>query len=139
MSSFTRTIPGSKRESLVEKILSRSDHFIPIRIHPNRARSGDFIYLVFRNRIVGRARIKSIYPVNAEVPAHKELYPDWANWAIQYQGSWEEPPREIPFQGHQGIQYLETNSLAHLDSEEWKARQTLTTADAEDGAADLKR
>jgi hypothetical protein len=119
LSSFSRTIPKSEEESYVEEILSRTDHFIPLRIEPTRARPGDYIYLIYRGKIIGRARIHSIEPVNSEVPIGDEHYPYWANWAIKYQKGWEKPPKAIFVQGHQGIRYMKTHALEHLDSKLW--------------------
>ena len=119
MSSFTRTIPGYKDVEDVNQILSRNDHFIPLAYRPTKAQAGDFIYLIYRGMIVGRARISSIDPVDPEVASRTSQYPIWARWVIRYVGEWEKPPREIPVQGHQSFRYLEKQSLGYLDSEIW--------------------
>jgi hypothetical protein len=119
LASFTRTIPGYKGENHVIGILSRTDHFIPLAYRPARARAGDFIYLIFHGKIVGRARIASIDFVNSEMHREDDRYPVWAKWVIRYSGEWEKPPREIPVQGHQSVRYLDTHVLEHLDSERW--------------------
>jgi len=119
LSSFTRTIPSDKKEDDVNQILSCKDHFIPLAYRPTKAQAGDFIYLIFRGMIVGRARISSIDAVDAEVPLGTKQYPIWAKWVVRYTGEWEKPPREIPIQGHQSVRYLETHALSQLDSEIW--------------------
>jgi hypothetical protein len=119
LSSFTRTIPRDKKEDDVNQILSRKNDFIPLAYKPTKAQAGDFIYLVFRGIIVGRARISSIDAVDNDVPSGIKRYPDWARWVVRYAGEWERPPREIQVQGHQSVRYLETHSLTHLDSEKW--------------------
>jgi hypothetical protein len=115
LSSFTRTIPTEKGQAYVTKVLSRPDHFIPLAYRPIKARSGDFIYLVFRGVIVGRARISRIDPAGSAA----RRFPNWAKWIIWYTGRWQRPPRDIPVQGHQSVRYLETHSLGHLDRETW--------------------
>jgi hypothetical protein len=119
LSSFSRTIPKDKKEDDVNQILSRKNDFIPLAYKPTKAQAGDFIYLVFRGMIVGRARISSIDVVDSEVPSGTWRYPGWARWVVRYAGVWEKPPREIQVQGHQSVRYLETHSLNHLDSEKW--------------------
>ena len=119
MSSFTRTIPSNRGEDSVKQILHRKNYFIPLAYRPIRAQVGDFIYLVFRGKIVGRAKISLIEVVNPEVSLTTSQYPAWAKCVVRYTGKWEEPPREIPVQGHQSVRYLETHSLTHLDSEVW--------------------
>lgn len=119
MSSFTRTIPSEKGENHVQEILSRANHFIPLAYKPTRASPGDFIYLVFRGAIVGRARISRIDPVGSKALRGTERYPRWAKWIIRYAGKWQDPPRDIQVQGHQSVRYLETHSLEHLDHETW--------------------
>jgi len=119
LSSFTRTIPTEKGQAYVNKVLSRPDHFVPLAYRPARAGSGDFIYLVFRGVIVGRARISRIDPVGSAAPVGMRWFPNWARWIIRYRGRWQKPPREIPVQGHQSVRYLETHSLGHLDRETW--------------------
>jgi hypothetical protein len=119
LSSFTRTIPSEKDQTYVDQILSKSDLFIPLAYRPNRANQGDFIYLVFRGRIVGRARITRIDSAASTVEAKTNEVPRWAKWLIWYEGTWEKPPRDIPIQGHQSVKYMETHSLEHLDQERW--------------------
>jgi hypothetical protein len=103
----------------VQGILSRADHFIPLAYRPTKATPGDFIYLVFRGVIVGRARISAIDPVDTHAMEGTETYPDWAKWVVRYVGQWEKPPRDIPVQGHQSVKYLETHTLEYLDDESW--------------------
>ena len=95
------------------------DHFIPLAYRPTKATRGDFIYLVFRGVIVGRARISAIDPVDTHGMEGTEIYPGWAKWVVRYVGQWEKPPRDIPIQGHQSVKYLETHSLEYLDDESW--------------------
>ncbi len=119
MSSFTRTIPSEKGEAFVNQVLSGADHYMPLAYRPTRARPGDFIYLVFRGRMVGRAQIAAIESVESARQTDKDRYPLWARWIIRFVGPWQKPPREIPVQGHQSVRYLETHALEHLDSERW--------------------
>jgi len=119
MPSFTRTIPAYKTVEEVEQVLSRRDHYVPLTFKPARAQAGDFIYLIFRGKIAGRARISAIDSAEADASPGVEQYPDWARWVIRYTGGWEKPPREIAARGHQGVRYLEEQSLAYLDSENW--------------------
>ena len=119
MSSFTRTIPGYQQEDFVNQILAQENHFIPLAYRPTKAEAGDFIYLIYRGAIVGRARISAVDPVGPGASIVGGQYPDWARWVVRYTGRWEKPPRVIPVQGHQSIRYLETQSLDHLDSERW--------------------
>jgi hypothetical protein len=119
MSSFTRTIPSEKGEAFVNRTLSGIDHYVPLAYRPNRARPGDFIYLVFRGRIAGRARIVAIESAASARPMGEDRYPQWAKWIIRFGGAWQKPPRDIPVQGHQSVRYLETHALEHLDLETW--------------------
>jgi hypothetical protein len=119
MSSFTRTIPSEKGAAFVDQVLSRADHYVPLAYRPTRARPGDFIYLVFRGRMVGRARITAIEPVESAHPMDGDRYPQWARWIIRFSGAWQKPPRDVPVQGHQSVRYLETHALEHLDLETW--------------------
>jgi len=119
LSSFTRTIPSEKGEGVVREILSHAGHFIPLAYRPVRAKPGDFIYLIFRGEIVGRARITRIVPVRSDVPGKGQRYPSWAKWIIRYAGRWQKPPRTIHVRGHQSVRYLEAHSLTHLDREAW--------------------
>ncbi len=115
MVSFTRTVPAEKNPQEVHRILTRPDHFIPLTFRPSKAEPGDYIYLIFRGEILGRAQISRIDPVGSGDPA----FPDWARWAIRYQGQWQLPPTHISVQGHQGVRYLPTHQLGHLDSQQW--------------------
>jgi len=117
--SFTRTIPGYKGKDYVNQILVRKNHFIPLAYRPTKAQPGDFIYLVFRGLIIGRAQISSVDAVDFEVPTGNVVYPHWAKWVVRYEGEWQKPPREIPVEGHQSVRYMDTHSLTHLDSERW--------------------
>ena len=119
MSSFTRTIPKSTKEDAVQQVLSRSEHYVPLAYRPNRANPGDFIYLVYRGLIVGRARIRTIHAVDDDRYSKQDPYPDWAKWIIRYVGNWERPPKDIQVQGHQSVRYLESHALEHLDGEDW--------------------
>jgi hypothetical protein len=119
MSSFTRTIPKDKQESFVTHILSLPDHFIPLTFQPRQAEPGDYIYLIHRGKIAGRAKISSIDAVNHNRQNKGEIYPNWAKWVVRYTGSWEKPPSVIHVKGHQGVRYLKTQGLGHLDKEIW--------------------
>ncbi|HEY69218.1 MAG TPA: hypothetical protein G4O08_01400 [Anaerolineae bacterium] len=119
MSSFTRTIPSENGEAFVNQILSREDHYVPLAYRPTRAQPGDFIYLVFRGRMVGRARIAAIESAAPARLVGEDRYPPWAKWIIRFVGTWQKPPRDIPVQGHQSVRYLETHALEHLDTESW--------------------
>jgi hypothetical protein len=119
LSSFTRTIPSGKAEDYVREILSRADHFAPLAYRPAKARSGNFIYLIFCGVIVGRARISRIDPADSNAYRRSQRYPSWAKWIIRHAGRWERPPRDIHVQGHQSVRYLETHSLEYLDDETW--------------------
>jgi hypothetical protein len=105
----------------VNRVLSQRDHFVPLAYKPGRAHPGDFIYLIYQGKIVGRARIISIDAIDPEDPSEGGPYPSWARWVVRYAGRWENPPREIPVQGHQSVRYLETHALEHLDSEKWQS------------------
>ena len=118
VSSFTRTIPAYKTRPEVDQILLQKNHFIPLAYRPTRARAGDFIYLVFRGKMVGRARISAIDAVDSASSGIGQ-YPDWARWVVRYTGGWEKPSREIPVQGHQSVRYLEAHALEYLDAEIW--------------------
>ena len=119
MASFTRTIPSYKGEGNVMQILSRNDHFIPLAYRPVNALAGDFIYLIFRGKIVGRAKISAIVPYESQAANESEESPYWARWIIRYSGKWEQPPRKISVKGHQSVRYLEAHSLSYLDTEIW--------------------
>ncbi len=94
LSSFTRTIPSEKGDDYVNQILSQKRYFIPLAYRPTKAQAGDFIYLVFRGVIVGRARIASIKSVASEIPGETRRYPIWAKWIVRYVGEWEKPPEK---------------------------------------------
>jgi len=120
MASFTRTIPRDKKPDFVQNILSRSDHYLPLSFRPHQAEPGDFLYLIFQGKIVGRVRILSIKNARDPIAAIPVPPPSWANWLIFYKGKWEIPPREITIQGHQGVRYLKNQGLMNLDLESWK-------------------
>lgn len=119
MASFIRTIPQAEHVTYVDEILSRTRHFIPLKLLPKRAGQGDFVYLAHRGKLVGRAVIDRIQPVGAEVPigSDRDLY--GARWLVHYSTGWQRAPRAIPFRGRQGIRYLNTEGLQQLDSERW--------------------
>jgi hypothetical protein len=117
LSSFTRTIPAYKSQQEIDQVISRRDYFIPLTFQPARAHAGDFIYLIYKGWLIGRARISAIESV--AVSSGEDRYPDWARWIVRYTGGWEKPPRQIPVQGHQSVRYLETHSLGYLDAETW--------------------
>lgn len=119
MTSFVRTIPRNEKPEYVDKILSRSDHHIPLKFEPRRARAGDFIYLAYRGGIVGRAIIDTIRPIASDVPIGPDGRPYHAQWLVRYRGSWQCSPRQMPFRGYQGIRYLDTMGLVDLDFERW--------------------
>lgn len=114
MSSFTRTIPSYKPRSLVENLLDSTNSTIPLSFRPGRAEPGDFIYLIHRGLLRGRARIAAIEPASVSPDT-----PSWARWVIRCQGRWERSPRPIPTQGHQGVRYLPRPGLRVFDDENW--------------------
>jgi len=107
MSSFVRCIQQSERPLYVEEILLRSDHHIPLKGRPRRAKPGDFIYLAYRGKIVGRARISRIVPSPSDVRIASDRRRYRATWLVKYRGGWQRPPRDIPHRGHVGIRYLD--------------------------------
>lgn len=119
MASFTRTIPGTINPDFVQKILSRPDHYLPLSFRPHQAQPGDYLYLIYQGKIVGRVRIFRIKNIRDPISANSTPPPDWARWLIMYRGKWEIPPREIFVQGHQGVRYLESQGLEKLDREYW--------------------
>jgi hypothetical protein len=119
MASFTRTIPSDKNPDSVQKILSRPDHYLPLTFRPLQADPGDYLYLVYRGKIVGRVRISSINNIQDPTTANPAAPPSWAKWLVLYKGKWEIPPRDIFVQGHQGVRYLENQGLINLDLENW--------------------
>jgi hypothetical protein len=123
LSSFTRTIPSYKKAEDVNQLLSKRDHFLPLAFRPTRAQAGDYIYLVFRGVIVGRAKIMAIETADSDAAPGNGPYPDWARWVVRYAGEWEMPPRVIRVQGHQSVRYLEAQALTQLDAESWTTRQ----------------
>ena len=119
MTSFVRTIQQEEEPGYIEAILSRSDHFIPLKFCPKRAGPGDFIYLAYRGRIVGRALIGEIDLRGGEVPIGHNQRSYRAKCLVWYRGGWQRSPRYIPFKGCQGIRYLDVVGLEDLDSEQW--------------------
>ena len=113
MTSFIRTIPRKEEPRYVEEILSRRDHFIPLKGQPKRAKPGDFLYLAYRGLIVARARIDRFESVNRNVPIGPDGRCYHARCLVHYRGGWQRCPRDVPFKGSQGIRYV--------DAEEWPA------------------
>jgi len=119
MASFVRTIQQEEKLEYIEEILSRSDHYIPLKFYPRRVHPGDFIYLAYRGKIVGRALVERIEPVADEVLIGSERRSYQAECLVRYKGGWQRSPRDIPFEGCQGIRYLDRVGLESLDSEQW--------------------
>jgi hypothetical protein len=72
MASFIRTIQRGEKPEYINDILARSNHHIPLKIEPKRARPGDFIDLAYDGEIVGRARIKEIARSSGTAPITSE-------------------------------------------------------------------
>ena len=119
MSSYIRTIQRQEDPAYVEEILGRRDLYGLLNFVPRRAHPGDHFYLAYRGRIIGRAVIDRLQPVNGIYLIGSAREPYEAKCLAWYRGGWERPPREIPVKGWQGIRYLEGRGLSHLDSEEW--------------------
>ena len=119
MTSFIRTIQRQEQCAYLKEILSRTEHFIPLKGKPLRASPGDFMYLAYRGLIVGRARIDRFESVSHDVPIGFKRGPYVATWLVHYKGGWQRCPREVRYRGTQGIRYVDTEGLAHLDAEEW--------------------
>ena len=119
MTSFIRTIQRKEQRCYLEEILSRREHFIPLKGRPLRAKPGNFVYLAYRGSIVGRARIDRFESVNRNVPIGTDGRCYHARCLLHYRGGWQRCPRQVPFRGSQGIRYVDTVGLAHLDAEEW--------------------
>jgi hypothetical protein len=119
MTSFIRTARREETREYIEEILSRRDHFIPLRFRPRRAHPGDFIYLAHRGSIVGRALISRLQDTDKKVPIGSEhrAYP--ARCLVWYEGGWQRPRRRILFKGYVGIRYLDTMRMEELDGERW--------------------
>jgi hypothetical protein len=119
VTSFVRTIQHEETPAYVNEILARRDHFIPLPFIPRSSHPGDFIYLAHRGRIVGRARIDSIAPYSGDVPISSYRISFDAKSLVKYSGGWEMPEATIEFRGFQGIRYLPTVGLSHLDKQRW--------------------
>ncbi len=119
MVSFTRTIPREKSQEFVQSILFRPDHYLPLTFRPTRAQPGDYLYLIYRGKLIARVQIAGTKNVQAFKATRTDLPPDWAKWLIMYRGSWEIPPDEILVEGHQGIRYLDRSYLSNLDKQSW--------------------
>ena len=119
MTSFIRTIERRESPDYVDEILSRSDHFIPLRFRPLQARPGDYICIAYGGRIIGCATIARIAVCDRPVFIGRPPRPYPAKWLVHYRGGWSKPSSPIPFRGSQGIRYVDTVGLAHLDAEKW--------------------
>ena len=119
MTSFVRTIRGSESSEYVEDILGRIDSAIPLPFIPTRAMAGDFVYLAYSGRIVGRARIRSLRPHEAEVAIGSQRKRMQARCIIELDGQWQVPNRQISFQGAQGIRYVDRIGYSGIDTEKW--------------------
>ena len=119
MTSFTRTIPVEENAVYVDEILHRFEHRFPLAIFPQRASKGDHLDLVYRGQIVARVRIDSVVPAPGSVLIGSDQRPYPANWLVRYSSGWERAPRPIAFRGHQGIRYLDTIGMRHLDAQAW--------------------
>jgi hypothetical protein len=119
MPSFIRTIPREEEPEHIEEILSRTDHFIPLKLRPRRANPGDSIYLAYRGEIVGRAVINRFEsaPQDVSVGSGKRVFQ--AKCLVYYGGGWQRPSQSTPFRGYQGIRYLDKMGLEYLDSKAW--------------------
>jgi hypothetical protein len=107
MSSFVRTIRKEETPEYVEKILGRTEHWVPLKFVPRRAFTGDYIYLAYRGKLVGRVRITKIEQVDKEyLITSKQITYD-SKSLVHYSTEWERPPRIILYKGHQGIRYIE--------------------------------
>jgi hypothetical protein len=119
VTSFIRSIQREEKPEYVDEILSRTNHFIPLRFHPTRASCGDYIYLAYRGRIVGRAVIDQLQDVSKTVPFASDQHEYEAKCLIRYRGGWQRPPRHIAYTGTVSIRYLDTMGLEDLDTERW--------------------
>ena len=119
MASFIRSIPKNECINHIREILSRSNHYIPLKFVPRCAMPGDFVYLAYCGRLIGRVRISEIKTVNSDtrIGSTKEIFN--AKCFIMYKGPWQKPPREIVYRGVQGIRYLKRLGLSALDYEKW--------------------
>ena len=125
MTSFVRTIRWKETPKHIEEILGRHNHFIPLKGMPARAKPGDFIYLAYRGRIIGRAVIDWLERVDwvVHIGSDRREYP--AKCLVHYRGGWQDPERFVPFRGCQNIRYLDKMKLEHLDLEEWSRVEDL--------------
>ena len=121
MTSFIRTIQRKEQRCYLEEILSRREHFIPLKGRPLRAKPGNFVYLAYRGSIVGRATIDRFESGTFNVCTGHDRRPYLAKCKVHYRGGWQCCPRDVHFTGKQGIRYVDKVGLAHLDAEEWPA------------------
>jgi len=121
MTSFLRTIQQRENKEYVEEILSRSDHFIPLKGRPRRAKPGDFLYLTYHGRVVGRAEIDEIEEVERTVPFGSSQRQYHAKCLVHYRGRWQRPESNVSirYKGYVGIRYVDTVGLEHLDDQLW--------------------
>jgi len=119
MTSFTRTIPVEENAAYIDEILHRFEHHFPLAFFPHRAKKGDHLYLVYRGHIVARIRIDVIDPAPGSVPIASDRRSYDARWLIRYSSGWQRNPVSIPLSGHQGIRYLDTVGMIHLDAQVW--------------------
>ena len=120
MTSFIRTIQKDETEEYVKEILSRKDNFIPLKNRPQNAQPGDYIYLLHNGRIIARAKITALEPTDQYLRIGSAKQPFRAKCLVRYKDSWQKPEVVHELRGFQGIRYLDTLGLKHLDEELWK-------------------
>ena len=120
MTSFIRTIQRQETDEYVEEILSRSDHFIPLKGQPQYSQKDDYIYLLHNGLIIARAKISRLEPTVQPVKIGSEKREFPAGCLVWYKGGWEKPKICRQLRGFQGIRYLDTLGLENLDRESWK-------------------
>ncbi len=131
MSSFARTIQSTENPDYVEEILLRDEGAIPLPLIPSIANVGDYIYLVYDGKIIGRAKISEIdpHPGSMRIGSTQNLYHYRSR--IIYRAGWERPNIDIYIRGFQGIRYLNRLGFGELDQESWLAPYSLeATGDA---------
>ena len=119
MNSYIRTIQREEIPAYVEEILNRVDHYGLLNCVPRKASPGDYFYLAYRGKIIGRAVIDRFEVVDDIDPIGSKRKDYETRCRVRYSGGWQRPPRRIPVKGWQGIRYLEGLGLSGLDQEEW--------------------
>ena len=109
---ITRTIQATEKKSWVDQLFDGSlqEAWFPLPGRPRKAGVGDWLYVIYQKKIVGRCKITKIPPYQKPDPVGSQGHTIDARCRVYVQVPGELAPtakKHLSAKGHMGIRYTQ--------------------------------